>query len=114
MVCLLSMFLVSVDSVIYLNRNTCKLIENPITYEPIQLNCLYRGPGLYKFEGQSQIQKVTFDRVSSEAHVLILTDKLSKLKEFEIITGSIEQCDLVSAPANVQVKVGRTLCVRMN
>lgn len=54
-----------------LSPSNCEGVENPSTFEIVELNCNYRGPGIYVFRESRTIMKVTMDRLTEEAHVRI-------------------------------------------
>lgn len=105
----LSLMLNTSVAYLLLNHNTCEGVENPSTFEIVQINCQYKGPGIYVFHGLKTIKKVTMNRLTEEVHVRI--EEGSSLEEFMILTGPMSYCYLLTAPASVLVMIQQTPCV---
>ena len=97
-------------SAFYINQRTCLTEENLLTFEIVELVCSYRGPGLYVYDGPSTVQKLKFDRMTTEGHIRIPKNAV-QLEEIQIMKGTEETCETVSSPPHVTVKVGDKVCV---
>lgn len=86
-------------STLYVNQHTCLAKENPITFRIEELDCKYRGPGVYMYNGSGSVFKLQFDRMTNEGHIRIPLE--SHLKQVEIMEGTLEACNMVSAPTHV-------------
>ena len=93
-----------------INSRTCSGIEDTTTYELYQLDCHYRGPGLYKFQGHKTVKKLTFDRLTEEAHIRIHSESLEML---HILSGNSTLCSYITAPTSVKVIIGEDICVHV-
>jgi len=91
-----------------LNQRTCEGIEDPSSYNVYKLQCTYRGPGIYSFEGPSSVKQITMDRLTSESHIRIIS---STVTELLITDGTIDDCNYIMVPPTVTVKIGKEICV---
>jgi len=93
-----------------MDAHTCTPVSNPITFQVYQLECIYSGPGVYKYGGPSSVKTLVLNRFSDEAHLRI-QDVTTELKEVIISSGSDDVCTYISVPSSVTVKVGEKTCV---
>lgn len=96
-----------------MDAHTCTPVSNPITFQVYQLECIYSGPGIYKYGGPSSVKTLILNRFSDEAHLRI-QDVTTELKEVIISSGSDVVCTYISVPSSVTVKVGEKTCVSKN
>ena len=80
-------------------------MENPITFEVYQLQCYYKGPGLYQLTGPKSLQVIKMDRLTAQSHLRV---EVERLKEINI---DEKQCRYITAPTTVMVFVGGKQCV---
>ena len=107
--CFMIIATVCCSNVKILDDVTCIAKENPVTYEIDQLDCMFRGMGLYKYDGPGSVSILTMDRLTDDSFLNV--PPTSTLRKILIQNGNTETCDLVKAPHHISVYVNGKMCV---
>ena len=106
----LCVLLLAVSSEGYkLSAKTCFSNKDPLTFTAYELNCQYRGPGLYIFDWVKTIKILSMDSLPTEGHLRV--KEPTSLEEITILDGA---CSHVTVPNTVKVTVDGEICVSRN
>lgn len=70
---------------------------------------MFRGMGLYKYDGPGSVSILTMDRLTDDSFLNV--PPTSTLRKIIIQNGNTETCDLVKAPHHISVYVNGKMCV---